>query len=494
MLKHIYLHKIKPHPNNPRHDLGDLGELAKSISAQGIMQNLTVVPCDVKAYQANHNAYDGDYVTIIGHRRREAAMIAGLNRVPCSVVLLSERDQIAAMLAENLQRTDLTLAEQGQGFQMMLDLGVDFKSIAAKTGISEKTIKKKVRIVTAIGIEQMKKVRGRNVTLEDYERLLKINCQSKRGEVLEKIGTRDFDWCVEAALREQEKESDRLNFMHKLSAFSMPVPRAETQRDDVLDRIVFSKYDEMDSEMLDNAYEKADEGTEFIHHYCDTQEVVLLCIVPTAVKRASEAVKKGLFPEDDAGDDKTVPPINELEVRAKQIDERANEELRIYKAVLASEDAKARKYKLRAKFAQAREMRMSFARKFRITNETKNAVDTMLLYSLLQTGSQSAANLKEVFGNLGWESNDFDDREDAIGKLVRAYDKGRSNLAFLAAYCRMEQPKEYAAATEDDGMNYRRSAKLLRLYEHLGALGYVISEEEEQLFNGTHPLFTGVKQ
>ena len=33
-----------PHPDNPRKDVGDVTELADSIKAKGIMQNLTVVP------------------------------------------------------------------------------------------------------------------------------------------------------------------------------------------------------------------------------------------------------------------------------------------------------------------------------------------------------------------------------------------------------------------------------------------------------------------
>lgn len=35
--------KIYPHPDNPRKDVGDVSELAKSIKANGIFQNLTVV-------------------------------------------------------------------------------------------------------------------------------------------------------------------------------------------------------------------------------------------------------------------------------------------------------------------------------------------------------------------------------------------------------------------------------------------------------------------
>ena len=38
--------ELIPHPDNPRKDLGDLTELAESIRANGIRQNLTVVAAE----------------------------------------------------------------------------------------------------------------------------------------------------------------------------------------------------------------------------------------------------------------------------------------------------------------------------------------------------------------------------------------------------------------------------------------------------------------
>lgn len=48
---------IDPNPANPRRDVGDVGELADSIRAQGIRQNLLVVP-----------APEGRFTLVIGHR------------------------------------------------------------------------------------------------------------------------------------------------------------------------------------------------------------------------------------------------------------------------------------------------------------------------------------------------------------------------------------------------------------------------------------------
>ena len=50
------------------------------------------------------------------------------------------------MLEENIQREDLTVWEQAQGFQMMLDLGETEDTIADKTGFSKTTIKHRLNI------------------------------------------------------------------------------------------------------------------------------------------------------------------------------------------------------------------------------------------------------------------------------------------------------------------------------------------------------------
>lgn len=57
-LVYIPIEKLFPHPDNPRKELGDLTELADSIKAKGIMQNLTVVPKD-----------DDTYTVVIGHSK-----------------------------------------------------------------------------------------------------------------------------------------------------------------------------------------------------------------------------------------------------------------------------------------------------------------------------------------------------------------------------------------------------------------------------------------
>jgi hypothetical protein len=79
-LQYIAVSQLYPHPDNPRKDLGDLTELADSIKANGIYQNLTVIPREP----------DG-YTVIIGHRRLSAAKLAGLEKVPCIVAEMTKK-------------------------------------------------------------------------------------------------------------------------------------------------------------------------------------------------------------------------------------------------------------------------------------------------------------------------------------------------------------------------------------------------------------------
>ena len=43
-LTYLGIKELYPHPDNPRLDIGDITELVESVRANGILQNLTVIP------------------------------------------------------------------------------------------------------------------------------------------------------------------------------------------------------------------------------------------------------------------------------------------------------------------------------------------------------------------------------------------------------------------------------------------------------------------
>lgn len=206
MITMLHRSLLEPHPDNPRKDLGDLTELASSIQRSGILQNLTVVP---------HPDKPGMYRILIGHRRFAASATVGIDELPCSIEEMSMADQIATMLAENIQRNDLTIADQVGGVQMMLDLGVAVKDIAEKTGMSETGVRKRVNIAT-LPRREMHLAADKGATLLELLEVTKLKSPESQAKVLESFGTNNFQWAVRSAMDDEEKQKMHSEVMPEL--------------------------------------------------------------------------------------------------------------------------------------------------------------------------------------------------------------------------------------------------------------------------------------
>lgn len=95
-------------PLNVRRNVGDISELADSISEQGILEPLIVRP-----------ASNGNYEVIIGSRRLAAATQIGLQVIPVVVQHISDADAIVRSLIENLQRGELSLDERVEAYKLI---------------------------------------------------------------------------------------------------------------------------------------------------------------------------------------------------------------------------------------------------------------------------------------------------------------------------------------------------------------------------------------
>lgn len=211
----IEIDKLSPHPDNPRKELGDLAELAESIKEKGVLQNLTVVPwfSEITKAPAENGTMDGYYRIIIGHRRHAAAKLAGLTELPCVISDMEYKDQIATMLLENIQRNDLTVYEQALGFQMMLDLGESIDGICKKTGLSQSTVRHRIKMAE-LDQETLKKKSEEvdNISINDLIAIERIKDPERKNEALQAIGTRDFDWRLKR-LEEEEKSEERREWL-----------------------------------------------------------------------------------------------------------------------------------------------------------------------------------------------------------------------------------------------------------------------------------------
>ena len=197
MIQDIAIEQLDIHPQNVRKVYTDIDELAESIKARGVMQNLTVVP--------NPDKKD-HYLVVIGNRRLTAARKAGLKTMPCSVVEMTEKEQISTMLLENMQRSDLSVSEQAQGFQLMLDLGETETTIAEKTGFSRSTVRHRLNLakLDQETLTRREKNKDFQLTLTDLYELEKVQDIKKRNEILKTaVSSREIAWKAKQAVKEK---------------------------------------------------------------------------------------------------------------------------------------------------------------------------------------------------------------------------------------------------------------------------------------------------
>ena len=111
----IPIEEIETNPDQPRANVGDLKELAKSIESKGVLEPILLRPRPLA---------DGPgptYRIISGERRYRAAQEAGLYEVPAIEMDVSEEEALEIALIENLQRKDLTPFEEGEGFRQLAE-------------------------------------------------------------------------------------------------------------------------------------------------------------------------------------------------------------------------------------------------------------------------------------------------------------------------------------------------------------------------------------
>lgn len=240
-ITYISIEQLTHHPNNPRKDLGDLTELIDSIKQKGILQNLTVVPwypVDEENYQKWLSATKAEretitneegYFVLIGNRRFEAAKSAGLTELPCIIAEVPREEQMEIMLLENMQRSDLTVYEEAEGFQMMLDLGYSADEIANKTGFARSTVYKRVDLLK-LDKTGFKASVDRGATLAELIKLNKIEDEEERNNVLNKAGTKDFEYELERALRRQGNKKYLQSVVDVLKPFAKELTEDEKRR------------------------------------------------------------------------------------------------------------------------------------------------------------------------------------------------------------------------------------------------------------------------
>lgn len=118
-------------------DESALNELADSIRANGIVQPPVV-----------RRRADGKYELIAGERRTRAAIMAGLKKIPVVLVDADDRKSAEMGVVENIQRKDLNVIEEAEGYRLLKDtFGITQEDVAERVGKSRPAIANSLRLL-----------------------------------------------------------------------------------------------------------------------------------------------------------------------------------------------------------------------------------------------------------------------------------------------------------------------------------------------------------
>ncbi len=452
--------ELFPHPNNPRKNPGDLTELADSIAAKGVLQNLTVVP--------GHDGRMDGYTVVIGHRRLAAAKKAGLASLPCSIVNMTEQEQIETMLLENMQRSDLTVYEQAQGFQLMLDFGNSVEEVAKKTGFSRNTIKHRLEIMK-LDQKVLSKVSARQVSLTDFMKLEKLEDLEYRNKVLTSIGTKNFENELKTAIEDEKKDKNIRLALELLDGFATDGSEKED---------FFS----MDSVMSINTCKDS------------------------CIDDLRELVKNGpgestFYYKIDVGYYNTwiyVKRFNQDEANQKS---RAKERQKAYESDLGAilsdfSEAGKRHYQLRCEFVKGLLKTGVLKTVPDAESKVSSMFFTVLTYGAAEGGyGMHWPTVTDVLGRKFKKAseNRWDDRPDANDVLEYTGSMPTLNKMLLFWYGMFEGGANgyvvRAWGERCETIIKTDTGRLQRLYGYLSDLGYQVSDEEASMMDGTHELF-----
>jgi ParB family transcriptional regulator, chromosome partitioning protein len=134
----IAVGRIHPSPWQPRRQFSReaLDEMIGSIREHGVLQPLLA------------RQKGDDFELIAGERRLRAAVEAGLADVPVIVMEVTDNEALELALIENLQRQDLNVIEEAEGYKVLAEkFGMTQEQIAQRVGKARASVTNTLRLL-----------------------------------------------------------------------------------------------------------------------------------------------------------------------------------------------------------------------------------------------------------------------------------------------------------------------------------------------------------
>lgn len=180
---YVQLDKIVPNAYQPRKyfDREALEELSLSIKEYGVIQPITI------------RRIGSVFEIVAGERRWRASKLAGLKKIPCAIVDITDTESAEIALLENLQREDLNFIEEAEAYYNLIhDHKFTQEQLAEKMGKKQSTIANKLRILKLTSIVRRKVLEG-NLTERHSRALLSLPSEELQIRVIDEVVEKDLN-------------------------------------------------------------------------------------------------------------------------------------------------------------------------------------------------------------------------------------------------------------------------------------------------------------
>ncbi len=180
---------MRPGAFQPRRDIQQepLEELAASIKANGVLQPIVIRPLPAPLRDGAR------YEIIAGERRWQAAKLAGLKDIPAIVRDLSDREAALVALIENIQREELTSAEEARAFKRLVEeFSLTHQEIAELVGRSRAPVTNIMRPVGGLPPEIVALIDDRMLAMGHARALLGLESDEDRLRLGQLVADRDY--------------------------------------------------------------------------------------------------------------------------------------------------------------------------------------------------------------------------------------------------------------------------------------------------------------
>jgi ParB family chromosome partitioning protein len=172
---------LRPARSESRPEL--LEELADSIKATGLIQPLIVRPVAGFPHQ---------FEVVAGERRLKAAQLAGLTEVPAIIRDFSEQESLAISLIENIQREELSPADEARALHRLIEeFGLTHEQVAHAIGRSRAAVSNLLRLLD-LPAEVTTMLETQTISMGHARALLGLADEAERVRVAQLIAARQW--------------------------------------------------------------------------------------------------------------------------------------------------------------------------------------------------------------------------------------------------------------------------------------------------------------